>query len=654
MTEMTKTMAFLGTAVVALVGAWFSRPAPATFDANVMVGTKLYEFDPLTARRLKVVRFNSLTGEPQEFEVAKVGNTWAIPSKNNYPADAEDQMAEAASAVNDKEVLRIAAEDARNHQLYGVLDPTSSDRKVGEEGVGTKVTILDDAGKELANLIIGKEDKDKPEHRFVRPAGRDIVLVAEIDPDKLSTDFADWIEKDLLKLNAWDVAKVHVKDYSFEAVPVLTPQGIQFSPEWTHKADMTLAYNDTDSKWNAESLLVYDPATQQYVEKPLGENEEINTQTVNDLKSALDDLRIVDVGKKPDGLSANLQATEEFLQTSNREAIESLFEHGFAPMRNQDGTLELTSTEGEVIVTMKTGVEYVLRFGEVAIDGDSAAQAGAPPEDNAADAEAESGGNLNRYIFVVARFNEGAIEKPEFETPPDLPEGVEAAEAAAAGDAAQTQPADAATNGSTDAENAAAETAEDAASGDAPADDAADASAEGDAAAATEDADTTEAAETDGEQSETEKILAERKRIEEENQRKRDEYEAKITKGKETVQELNERFGDWYYVIDNAEYKRIHLGRDQIVKAKEAETAEGADPATGSESPAADAGGPALPSLPDSSNEQAEPAEVEDEPTETQGDAAGDSAAAGESDSDQPAPTQEPTTQSAAADEIGP
>ena len=50
--------------------------------------------------------------------------------------------------------------------------------------------------------------------------------------------------------------------------------------------------------------------------------------------------------------------------------------------------------------------------------------------------------------------------------------------------------------------------------------------------------------------------------------REMDEYEEKITKGQERVKELNARFADWYYVIPDKVYQKIHLGRDKIVREK--------------------------------------------------------------------------------------
>ena len=50
---------------------------------------------------------------------------------------------------------------------------------------------------------------------------------------------------------------------------------------------------------------------------------------------------------------------------------------------------------------------------------------------------------------------------------------------------------------------------------------------------------------------------------------KQDEYEQKVADGKKHVAELNARFADWYYVISDEVYRKIHLGRDELFKKKE-------------------------------------------------------------------------------------
>ena len=90
----------------------------------------------------------------------------------------------------------------------------------------------------------------------------------------------------------------------------------------------------------------------------------MNAETLNALKTALDDLKIVDVKRKPHGLSENLKAGEDFM--NNREALQDLMSKGFAATAIARGkSQEIISSDGEVIATMKNGAEYVLRFGNL-------------------------------------------------------------------------------------------------------------------------------------------------------------------------------------------------------------------------------------------------------------------------------------------------
>ncbi len=67
---------------------------------------------------------------------------------------------------------------------------------------------------------------------------------------------------------------------------------------------------------------------------------------------------------------------------------------------------------------------------------------------------------------------------------------------------------------------------------------------------------------------------AQRERVEMENKRKQDEYDQKVADGKKHVADLNARFADWYYVISDDVYRKIHLSHDEIFKAKEKRKAQ--------------------------------------------------------------------------------
>ena len=62
---------------------------------------------------------------------------------------------------------------------------------------------------------------------------------------------------------------------------------------------------------------------------------------------------------------------------------------------------------------------------------------------------------------------------------------------------------------------------------------------------------------------------ARHKEVDDANKRAQDDYDEKLKNGDKKVNELNERFADWYYVIDDAMFKKIRVKRADILKAPE-------------------------------------------------------------------------------------
>ncbi|RIK79003.1 MAG: hypothetical protein DCC67_11040 [Planctomycetota bacterium] len=601
MSEPIKTMAFVVVGALALTAAYFiDAPKP---DVNVeqLEGKMINDnFEVDAPRRLKIVKFDQPTAETRQFEVASIDGVWRIPSKQDYPADATRQMAAAANALMDRKILRVESQSADSHEELGVVDPLAAKLDSNSEGVGTRVQLFDAEDQPLVDMIIGKKVKDADNQRYVRRSNQDVVFVVELDPASLSTDFNDWIEDDLLKLSPFDIRQVFINDYSADLGFGMTADGrLQPRVNWDRRGQSTVKYNNDEAKWELAELKKFDPQTKEMVESKLAEDEELNQDALSELRNGLDDLLIVDVARKPEGLSADLKAGNDFL--TNNEAFQDLISKGFSPVPLQPGAEpEILSSEGELICTLRDGVEYVLRFGQLQVQTDSAADAsegettpadptkGEAAKDAAADAADaasdaaegekkadEDGKNLRRYLFVMARFNQDVIEKPKLKELPATPEGQPAPAAPAAADAAP----EAAGGDEPAAANAAEPTDEQSPSEAAAGDSAgADAAKEGEAQEPTAE----------------EQAAQERKKIEEENKRLQDEYQQTVEKGKKRVTELNERFGDWYYVISNDVYKQIHLGVDQLVKKKE-KPADAAQPGA-----AADEANPlsGLPNLP--------------------------------------------------------
>jgi hypothetical protein len=543
---MVRTAAFLAAGVGLLaIGSWVNlRPALRSRDATseTAVGKPLFPdlSDASKAASLEIVSFDEDTATLSPFKVVKSGGVWVLPSHQNYPADAKDQLAAAATELVDRPIVDLVSTSPGDHELYGVKEPDADKVAVGETGVGQLVEIRDGSGNKLARLVIGKEferpraaDPAGRTLRYVRRAGQDPVYLAELDTAKFTTQFGDWIEKDLLKISPWDVTRLLIDDStcSYDVDP---GSGLVVSQDRTSRIE--LAYDDKDAAWSLVKLEDFSKQGEAE-ETELAPDEQLASDRLNDLKNALGDLTIVDVVRKPTGLSADLKANEQF--TGDQEAVLSLAQRGFFPFRSG----EILSSSGETVVGMKDGVEYLLRFGNPT----TVAGGGGPDE-----ATADSGG---RYLFVMARLNEGLLDPPELKPLPELPDD----------QAADKQAAD-----KTEAADAAAEGGK--TEGDAPAEEKAagegaeaDADGEPDAATALAAAEAAEA--------KAQEALEERRRIEQENRRAQEAYDDKLAAARKRVQELNNRFADWYYVVSDSEYAKIRLGRADVIETKPAEEA---------------------------------------------------------------------------------
>jgi hypothetical protein len=511
--------------------AIISRPRSISDAPDEMIGKVLFTGfqDPLSAKRLEIVRFDDKLGEIHRFEVAQKSGRWVIPSHSDYPADAEDRLRDAATSLIDLTVIDVASDVAEDHKAFGVIEPDKEKLQPGDEGVGVMVKLEGDKGKNLAQLIIGKLVKGSTDQRFVRIPSQSRVYTAKVELDKLSTKFEDWIEKDLLQLNSFDIERITVKDYSVVTAP--TSQGlavVSFDP----RSEISVTWNSQDSKWNLNKLVGYRSDGEEVPAKLL-EDEELNTTRLNDLKTALDDLKIVDVRRKPQGLGADLKGDLDFMK--DRDRVESLITRGFIPLQVGNNSPELRASNGEVQTLMKDGVEYILRFGNIA-----------------GTEEGSDEGKLNRYLFVTARVDESKFPEPALEPLPKQ-------EAPAADDAAP--PPVAGGKGSE----------EDSSQEDSSEDDAGEESREAGGAAAKE-SQTENAAPADEDKA---KLQAERERITKDNQRKIDQWKEKRKTADDRVRELNARFADWYYVISEDVYKKIHLSRADVIKEKAASADEG-------------------------------------------------------------------------------
>lgn len=419
MNETQKTGVFWGiAAVVALIAAVVAWPRAndggGGGETRIKQDLCLDFKDPLDAASLKIVTFNETQGELKNFEVRRDSETglWTIPSKGGYPADAVEQMRDAANSLVGLKILDVPTVDAQDHAGMGVVEPKLEDLSPGDEGVGRMVTFKDKSQKVLGSVIVGNEVKDQEGLVYVRIPGQDPVYVVKLDDKPLSTKFQDWIEEDLLQLSSIDLENVVVKDYNASL-------GLQ-TVSLVRNYDIALSKDG--ATWDLESLKEYDKdnplAAPTDVE--IDRTKQLNTQKLNDLANALDDLKFVDVKRKPDGISANLKADNDF--ATDGEAAGQLAKQGFIPVpMGPNREIEILSANGELTASTKSGVQYILRFGN--ISGITEADA----EDSSEETGGASGG-VNRYLMVSTVVDESKIPVPDLKPIPQTLEELEALE----------------------------------------------------------------------------------------------------------------------------------------------------------------------------------------------------------------------------------
>jgi hypothetical protein len=593
MNEFTKTIVFVvSAAVMALIAVsshFLNQPTnSADFE---LVGQPFYEdfTSASQAESLEVVAVDPETGREQRFSVEKKDGLWRIPSHYDYPAEAADRLALTATSVMGIQRDSLAGRLNTEHERLGVVDPLSEDID-DPESVGKRITMKDGSDDVVVDYIIGKEvdqevvlspterpygNEGNEKYYYVRRPDEQQTYKVKLDID-LSTKFSDWIDPDLLRLNRTDLTRILIDNYTVEEkrspIPGQLPQLFLAQGD-----QLDITRKSSTDPWELAGL------------KP--ETEELATGRINEIMDTLDQIKIVGVRPKfkyKDQLllTADLKVNESPELVANqaefamaiRQMRTELNDKGYR-LAGDAENLRLVSQQGELQLGTDKGLIYVLHIGQ-AIEGDEEAiEIGTssndeeledqPSEDaasdesktdsqspDATDAAGSDGAKpdessddaKNRYLMVRVAFDESLItpkpEKPVEPVEPVAPEGYQ-------------PPAE---EKSDDADEPAAP----------------------DDVAKPEDSEDDKAQEKDEKpprnpefvkydeamkQYEQQKIEFELAQTKFADQTK--QYEEKIAEGQKLVDELNERFGDWYYVISAANLKTLQTLRKDLVTTKQ-------------------------------------------------------------------------------------
>ena len=381
MNDFAKTGAVLVAAVLLTLLAVMMKPGEVRLDLysdqgeeffpGFIDGEKIAELE-LTAYRLessKVYAFGVKRGPK---------GVWTIPSHGDYPADAADQMGKAAAMMIGLKKQSVVGDRKGNYADYNLIDPLAGG--VETVGRGTRVKLKDSASNVLADIIVGKEVEGKTGTYYVRlPEGKRVYKV-ELK-GSLSTQFTDWIETDLLKAEAFNIAKVTFDNYSVdETKGVIVP------------GEKIVLAKGADDKFE---LVGVDAS-----------KEQTNAEKATEIGTTLGEIKIVGVRRKPEGLTARLErANSRDAQMLSRY----LNPRGYFLA----GGGKVVSNDGDLLFETKSGVRYTLRFGKLVFGEGDAITSGIgteAPKDS--DDEEQKQDANNRYLMVTAEFDGSLLAKP--------------------------------------------------------------------------------------------------------------------------------------------------------------------------------------------------------------------------------------------------
>lgn len=378
-----KTIVFVGLAAVVSVVAAAIYPWPEAVVESDLVGKPLFEsYDVSTIRTIEISKFNDDKQAVDRMVLERIGERWIIPSMKKFVSTAPTQIALTSKALNELTVLEQVSKEQQDHITYGVVDPAEFRPSGDGTSVGSKLTLEDRKGREIASLIVGKGRKNETQpgqkNHFVRIAGQPTVYLIEFDSQILKTEFASWVDPNLFKLSTSLPGVITVDNYRID----------KQKPAMVNR--------------NYLSKLVFEGGRIRMAsfEAPGKSGQLAVMETTAELKARVEaiggqigNIRFPDVQKKPSKLSKVLKNP---LSSADEALFAPLAQAGFFKRGFRNETFEFESLGGKVSISTADAVVTNLYVGDVATNAIS-----------------DGGGRLSRYVMICAGVDEAMVPMPQ-------------------------------------------------------------------------------------------------------------------------------------------------------------------------------------------------------------------------------------------------
>ena len=325
-----------------------------------------------------------------EIRLEKGNGGWIIKTADDAPADSPDRLTMVLAPLMRLTVLSDMREINSHsdetavrefHRSSKLLDPTGvSGADLADAGIRLTVSGADQ--EKYADLIIGAVPEGSSEVRdihYVRVAGEDAVFTADFSgealseageekalpyTDRLSADPIDWMNRDLLRISRWNIARMTLYQIAVDEKGTLIPHSVETV---TQDPDRSLG-----RVWERERLVTFDSTGKPAETEITDENRTPDNTPLNERAEQIAHLRFSSLKRLPPALAA--------LAAAGRPAGEWT---GFADQLGPLGfrfadhdpadpaSVEpvLLGAEGTARLDMKEGISLTVLFGSETADG---------------------------------------------------------------------------------------------------------------------------------------------------------------------------------------------------------------------------------------------------------------------------------------------
>ena len=264
-----KTFLMLLAAAGILVALWLFRSADDEYTGAVKMGDKLFADLPVNA-----VASMTIADSESKVTLVKGDKVWQVQDRSGYPANF-DEIRDTVVKLSRLKIGRSFSASPESLTRLSLLAPSDANASGG----GTQITLKDQSGKIIADVIMGQTretDNGGSGGQYLKKVDADTVFLVDGSFRFLKTAPAQWLKKEILDINAEDVASVvcYAGDSRNPVYSLLRPQKGETARMTPVPAGRTVDSAKIDQVFDALAPLTLDDVRAGDGEAPAAESDQ--------------------------------------------------------------------------------------------------------------------------------------------------------------------------------------------------------------------------------------------------------------------------------------------------------------------------------------------------------------------------------------------